>query len=124
MVDTLSRKLTAERIVGSLLGLKSSSNVVPLNHALFADDSLLLGGVSPRIAKVFDSVLKSYCRVSGALINERKSEIYSWNTGQQELNNISNVLGFRGHASWERIKYLGLPITNGVNRRSLWSDII
>jgi hypothetical protein len=106
MADTLSRKLSAERIVGSLPGLKSSPDVAPLNHALFADDSLLLGGASPRIAKVFDTVLKSYCRVSGALINERKSEIYSWNTGQQELNSITNILGFRGHASWDRFKYL------------------
>lgn len=119
MVDTLSRKLTAERIVGSLPGLKSSSDLVPLNHALFADNSLLLGGASPKIAKGFDSVLKRYCRVSGALIKERKSEIYSWSTGQQELINISNVPGFRGHASWDHIKYLDLPITNGVNRRSL-----
>jgi ribonuclease HI/exonuclease III len=124
MADTLSRKLSAERTAGSLPGLKSSTEVVPLNHSLFADDSLLLGGASTRIAKVFDSVLKSYCRVTGALINERKSEIYSWNTGQQELNNIMNILGFRGHVSWDRIKYLGLPITNGANRRSLWSDII
>lgn len=77
MADTLSRKLTAERIPGSLPGLKSSTDAVPLNHALFADDSLLLEGVSPGIAKGFDSVLKSYCRVTGALINEKKSEIYS-----------------------------------------------
>lgn len=124
MADSLSRKLTVERTVGSLPGLKSSADVVPLNHSLFADDSLLLGGASPRIAKAFDSVLKSYCRVSGALINERKSEIYSWNTGQQELMVITNILGFRGHACWDRIKYLGLPITNGVNRRTLWTDII
>jgi hypothetical protein len=124
MADSLSRKLTAERTVGSLPGLKSSADAAPLNHSLFADDSLLLGGASPRIAKAFDSVLKSYCRVSGALINERKSEIYSWNTGQQELMDITNILGFRGHACWERIKYLGLPITNGVNRRTLWTDII
>jgi ribonuclease HI/exonuclease III len=124
MADTLSRKLSAERIAGTIPGLKSSPEAVPMNHSLFADDSLLLGGASTRIATAFDSVLKSYCRVSGALINERKSEIYSWNTGQQELNNIVNILGFNGHATWDRIKYLGLPITIGANRRSLWADII
>jgi len=119
MADSLSRKLTVERAVGSLPGLKSSADAVPLNHSLFADDSLFLGGASPRIAKAFDSVLKSYYRVSGALINEKKSEIYSWNTGQQELTVISNILGFRGHVCWDRINYLGLPIANGVNRRTL-----
>jgi len=80
MANTLNRKISAERTAGSLPGLKSSTDVVPLNHSLFADDSLLLGGASTRIAKAFDSVLKSYYRVTGTLINERKSEIYSWNT--------------------------------------------
>eukprot|EP00253_Pinus_taeda_P001754 PITA_01754 len=124
MADSLSRKLTAEITAGSLPGLKPSSGVDPLNHALFADDSLLLGGASTRIAKAFDSVLKSYCRVSEAQVNESKSEIYSWNINKQELIGISNALGFKGHTRWDRFKYLGLPITNGPNRRSLWSDII
>ena len=124
MADSLSCKLTAERFAGSLPGLKPSIDADPLIHALFSDDSLLLGGASTRISKAFDSVLKSYYRVSGALVNESKSEIFSWNTDQHELNSISNLLGFRGHAQWDRFKYLGLPITNGLNRRSLWNDII
>lgn len=124
MADSLSRKLTAKRTDGTLLGLKPSPGVDPLNHALFADDSLLLRGASSRIAKVFDSILKSYCRVSGAQVNKSKSEIYTWNIDHQELIGISNALGFRGHSRWDRFKYLGLPITNGPNKRSLWSDII
>jgi hypothetical protein len=66
MADSLSRKLTAERLVGNIPGLKPSTGAEPLNHALFADDSLLLGGASIRIAKAFDTVLRNYCRVSGA----------------------------------------------------------
>jgi ribonuclease HI len=124
MADSLSRKLTAEKASGSLPGLKPSTSSPAQNHALFADDSLLLGGASVRIAKEFDSVLKCYCRVSGASINERKSAIYGWNIGQQELTGISNILGFIGHAHWEKINYLGLPITNCCNKRSLWTEII
>lgn len=96
MADSLSRKLTAERIAGHIPGLKPSNGAEPLNHALFADDSLLLGGASIRIARAFDSVLRKYCRVSGALVNERKSEIYSWNIDQNELTAISALLGFKG----------------------------
>jgi len=33
-------------------------------------------------------------------------------------------MGFRGHANWDRIKYLGLPIINGANRRTLWTEVI
>lgn len=124
MADSLSRKLSAEKVAGSLSGLKSSNCSPAQNHALFADDSLLLGGSSVRIAKAFDAVLKCYCRVLGASINERKSEVYGWNIEQHELTSISNLLGFNSHAHWEKIKYLGLPITNGFNKRSLWSEII
>lgn len=91
---------------------------------LYADDSTLLEGASLRIAMVFDSVLKYYCRAIGALVSERNSEIYGWNMEQQELMIISQILGFKAYAKWDTIKYLGLPITNGINKRDLWSDII
>eukprot|EP00253_Pinus_taeda_P034761 PITA_34761 len=124
LVDSLSRKLAAEKASGSLPGLKPSLSSPALNHALFVDNSLLLGGASARIAKAFDSVLNCYCRVSGASINRNKSEIYGWNIGQQDLTSISNLIGFKGHAQWDKINYLGLPITIGINKRSLWTGII
>eukprot|EP00253_Pinus_taeda_P031381 PITA_31381 len=124
MAESLSRKLEAERLSGSLPGLKPTSRVNPLNHALFADDSILLGGASTRIEKAFDAVIRNYGKVSRALVNERKSEVFSWNIDQQEFNIIANILGFKGHSHCDRIRYLGLPIISGVNKRSLWSDII
>jgi exonuclease III len=124
MADTLSRKFIAERTAGNIPGLKSSIGAEPLNHALFADDSLLLGGASIRIARAIDLVLKTYCRSSGAVINDSKSEIYSWNLSHQELVGISAILGFKGHENWERIQYLGLPIISGGNKRSVWTDLI
>jgi hypothetical protein len=96
----------------------------PINHALFADDSLLIGGASNRIARAIDSVLKSYCRATGAVINDSKSEIYSWNISHQELEGITSILGFKGHENWERIQYLGLPIIAGGNKRSVWTSLI
>eukprot|EP00253_Pinus_taeda_P004488 PITA_04488 len=77
MAESLSRKLEAERMSGSLPGLKPTNRVNPLNHALFADDSILLGGASTRIAKAFDTIIRNYCKVTGALVNERKSEVFS-----------------------------------------------
>eukprot|EP00253_Pinus_taeda_P034784 PITA_34784 len=124
MANSLSRKLTAERLNGNISGLKPSHGADALNHALFVDDSLLLGRASIRIAKAIDIVLRSYCRASGALINESKSEVFSWNIDQREVNGISALLGFKGQAIWDRFKYLGLPIISGANKRSLWSEII
>ena len=124
MADSLSKKLAAEMNTGGLPGIRTSNALNPINHALFANDSLLLGGASIRIAKSFDFVLKSYCRASGALINDRKSSVYGWNVDQNNLNSIAQILGFEGFAHWDSIKYLGLPLTSGVNNRTLWHGII
>lgn len=124
MEDSLSRKLTAKRLNGNIPGRKPSHGAEALNHALFDDDSLLLGEASIRIAKAIDTVLRSYCRAFEALINESKSEVFSWNIDQRELSDITTLLGFKGQATWDRFKYLGLPIISGANKRSLWSEII
>jgi hypothetical protein len=84
MADTLSRKLEQERLIGAAPGLRITKNLKPINHALFADDSLMLGGASNRVASAFKGTLQAYCKVSGALISERKSVVYSWNAAEHE----------------------------------------
>ena len=76
MAESLSRKLSAELAIGSLLGIKIASGVNPINHALFADDSLLLGGVSLSIARDFNGILLNFCLISGALII-KKTRVFS-----------------------------------------------
>lgn len=98
--------------------------IAPVNHALFADDSLLLGGASMRIASSFKTILQKYCSISGALVSERKSAVYGWNTDQQTIERIANELGFKEYATWDKIKYLGLPLTMGSNRNHLWEEVI
>lgn len=119
MSESLSRKLTAEKLNGNIPGLKPFHGAEALNHALFVDDSLLLGEASIRIARAINAVLNHYCRASGVLINENKSEVYSWNIDQRELSGITTLLSFKGQASWDGFKYLGLPIISGANKRSL-----
>ena len=48
---------------GYILGIKIARGFDPINHALFADDSLLLGGA-------FNEILQKYCQISGAMINK------------------------------------------------------
>ena len=33
-------------------------------------------------------------------------------------------MGFEGYAYWDKVKYLGLPLTLGKNNPSLWMEII
>eukprot|EP00253_Pinus_taeda_P018086 PITA_18086 len=124
MADSLSRKLTQEQHRGSIPGIRIVQGAPPVNHALFADDSLLLGGASLRMAKAFKSILQKYCSVTGALISERKSAVYGWNSDQQTIDRIASELGFKGYAEWDKIKYLGLPLTMGSNRNNLWEEVI
>jgi ribonuclease HI len=124
MADSLSRKLTQEQLCGTIPGIRIVQGAPPVNHALFADDSLLLGGASLRMAKAFKTILQKYCSVTGALISERKSAVYGWNTDQQTIDRIASELGFKGYAEWDKIKYLGLPLTMGSNRNNLWEEVI
>ena len=57
MVDSLSRKLTVEKNVGTILGIKSASDVESINHALFANDTLLLVGAPMSLARVFKEIM-------------------------------------------------------------------
>ena len=72
MAKILSRKLSIEKEVGYIPGIKIVRGVVPINHALFADDSLLLGGASLNIARAFNVILQKYYLITGALINNNK----------------------------------------------------
>eukprot|EP00253_Pinus_taeda_P005923 PITA_05923 len=124
MADSLSKKLTLEKQNGNILGIRIVKGIAPVNHALFVDDSLLLGGASLRIVNSFITILQKFCSISRALISERKSVVYGWNTKQHAIDRIVSDLGFNGHAYWDRVKYLGLPIMMGSNINHLWEEVI
>ena len=84
----------------------------------------MLGGASLRIARVFNEIPQSLCSISGVLVNKKKSAVYGWNIDQQTIIRIYRFLGFSGFASWDKIKYLGLPLTLGSNRPSLQIEVI
>ena len=85
LADTFSRKLTAERNVGAISGIRLTKEIEPINHPLFVDDSLLPGGASLRITRVFQKILQSFCTISGVLVNKIKSAMYGWNTYEQTI---------------------------------------
>ena len=124
MVDSLSRKLSARKVDGIIPGISTAIGVEAINHALFADDTLLLGGAYLKMARAFFEIMQHFCIISGALINNRKSAVYGWNVDQSKVDKISHILGFEGYASWDKVKYLGLPLTLGKNNPSLWLEII
>ena len=63
MAGSLSRKISAELVVGSIPGIKATRGV-DSNHYLFSNDSLLLGGTSLNIARAFNEILQNLCLIS------------------------------------------------------------
>ena len=96
LADTLSRKLEKDKEDGAAPRLRIMKELDPINHALFSDDSLMLGGASYRIASAFKVTLQDYFIVSGSFINKRKSVVYSWNVEETEVQKVTRILGFNG----------------------------
>lgn len=109
---------------GTTLGIKVARGVEPINHTLFVDDSLLFGGASINIANAFKEIHQHFCLITRALINKRKSVVYGWNVEHPTILRISYILGFPMYDKWEKIKYLGLPLTLGPSPPSLWTETI
>ena len=56
--------MIVNKLIGTLPGIKETRGTEPINHALFVDDSLLVGDSSLNIARAFNEVIQSFCRVS------------------------------------------------------------
>ena len=68
MADYLSRKLTTGKNDGIIPGITSAVGVEAINHALFLDDTFILGGASLKMARAFSEIMHQFCIISGALI--------------------------------------------------------
>eukprot|EP00253_Pinus_taeda_P001840 PITA_01840 len=91
-------------------GLSITRGVKSINHALFADETLLLGSATLSSASKFKATLDVFSKASGSTLNKNKCHIYSWNTLPRFLSAISRCLGFAASSSWTSFKYLGLPV--------------
>ena len=95
-----------------------------INHAQFADDTILLGGASQIIARQFKNEMHRYCQASGSKINFRKSQIYGWNINPREILDITRVLNMDGAINWDSFNYLGVPIFKSKTKTSARFPIV
>lgn len=118
--SVLSFQLEHCRLHQNLIGLRIVQGVKDLNHAQFADDTLLLGGASAIIARKFKKELDVSKTVSGNQINNLKSKIYGWNCSPREMLDITRILEMEGSSTWYSFKYLGMPIFKSPPKSSSW----
>jgi hypothetical protein len=120
----LSFQLHHSQTHNNLLGLRIAPGVKDINHAQFADDTMLLGGASMQTTKNFKKELDVYTEISGSVISLTKSKIYGWNITPREMLDISRVLGMEGCTTWDAFKYLGVPIFKSKPKAAQWTPLI
>ena len=120
----LSFLLNKKRQDQEIMGLGIARGVKNINHALFADDSLLLGAATVLSANNFKEVVDSYCEVSGSRLNKDKCHIFCWNITDSTLQAISCCFGFAASSSWSSFKYLGLPIFQNCALSRDWLPLL
>ena len=106
------------------MGMTITPRVKRINHAQFADDTLLLGHANLTTARSFKKELDAYTDVSGSEISLRKSKIYGWNCPPIEMTAISRTLEMEGTSTWDSIKYLGIPLVKDGPKKNIWMPLV
>lgn len=121
MAETLSAALENQRREKKITGIQIAKGVKNVNHIIFADDTLLLGGASSIIVRRFKKVLDDFLQGSGGMLDYTTCRIYSWNTPPRIMQNISQILEIPIQARWTHFTYLGLPIAKENIKAEVWS---
>eukprot|EP00253_Pinus_taeda_P025327 PITA_25327 len=117
--SVLSFLLNKKQSDQEIMGLNIARGVNSINHALFADDTLLLGVATLPLAIRFKEVLDAYYEDSGSSLNKGKCHIYCWNATIRSVQAISNCFDFAASLTWSSFKYPGLPV---FQKRALIRD--
>eukprot|EP00253_Pinus_taeda_P022245 PITA_22245 len=124
MAETLSVHLENLRLKREIMGISIERGIKEINHSLFADDTLLIGGASTLMARRFKRVLDAFLQVSGGKLNNRKCKIYTWNVPYQIQQSISQILDIPLQRNWSSFSYLGLPLAKEHIKAEVWTKHI
>ncbi|CAA7060148.1 unnamed protein product [Microthlaspi erraticum] len=121
--EVLSGLCRKAQLNGSLPGIKVARRSPPVNHLLFADDTMFFCKASKKNCKTLVSILKNYEIASGQKINVEKSSITFANKTNGEIKAMAaEILGISKTGG--QGKYLGLPEHFGRRKKDLFSIIV
>ncbi|XP_009117682.2 uncharacterized protein LOC103842769 [Brassica rapa] len=119
----LSSLCTMGQSKGTLKGIKISSGAPPINHLLFADDTMFFCKANEQNAQTLNKILATYASVSGQLINLQKSAVsFSKGTILARKDQIKLILGIDNDGGFGI--YLGLPEKFGRRKRDGFANIV
>lgn len=124
MAETLSIHLENLRKKKEIIGISIARGIKEINHSLFADDTLLIGGASSLMARRFKRTLDTFLAVSGGLLNNNKCKIYTWNFPLQIMQRISLIMDILVQRNWSHFTYLGLPLAKEIVKSEIWNKQI
>eukprot|EP00253_Pinus_taeda_P022784 PITA_22784 len=124
MAETLSVHLENLRLKREITGICIERGIKEINHSLFADDTLLIGGASSLMARRFKRVMDAFLQVSGGKLNNRKCKIYTWNVPYQIQQSISQILDIPLQRNWSSFSYLGLLLAKEHIKAEVWTKHI
>ncbi|KAL0648556.1 hypothetical protein Bca4012_046847 [Brassica carinata] len=108
---------------GPLPGVKVARNCPPINHLLFADDTMFFGKSNTASCATLLSILDRYEKASGQCINRAKSAItFSSKTNQECRTRVKRELNINNEGGIG--KYLGLPEHFGRRKRYIFASIV
>jgi len=121
MVELLSIQLENQREKRKIIGIRITRGVKEINHYVFADDTLLIGGASNIIARWFKKVLDDFLYALGGLLNNKKCVIYNWNTPINIIHRNSQIMEILVQLKWSHFINHGLPLAKEVVKEKVWN---
>jgi len=120
MAETLSIHLEHLRRQKEITGICIERGIKEINHSLFADDTLIIGGASSLMARRFKRVLDAFLTASGGKLNNIKCKIYTLNVSLHIQQRISLILDIPVQRNWSSLSYLGLPLAKESVKAEVW----
>eukprot|EP00253_Pinus_taeda_P003713 PITA_03713 len=121
MAKGLGRSIKAAISAGNLKGI-SIHQAPTSSHQQFVDDNMIFGHSSVQEARSLNSILDTFSKASGALINKVKSQIFFFNTPPITQRAIAYIIGFS--VSSLPSKYLGAPLIASALKHSSWTNFL
>lgn len=121
--EVLSGMCSMAQETGKLPGIKVASGCPPINHLLFADDTVFFTRTSSKCCKALQGIIQQYEAVSGQKINVRKSAItFSARAPEDLKRRVKRTLRINTEGGMG--KYLGLPEFFGRRKKDIFVGIL